>query len=126
MIILFDTLTESPQSKVLLDDGERKRPRSYLVTDTPDHKQNATILTIKQEKVRKRFSIVNPTTNSPVVPETPIKDESSLLPPSNNSAAVEQPAAAQKIISMSSRYRDLIFSGHRSYSLSPKKNFPRK
>ena len=60
----------------------QKRPRSYLVTDTPDHKQNATIITTRQEKLRKRFSFQqfnSPNTSLPIVPDTPVKSESVFL-----------------------------------------------
>lgn len=122
-----------------------------MVTDTPDHKQNSTILTIKQEKIRKRFSIVNHS-NSPVVPETPMKGQCPILTianqivmiknyfykildentnpiivPAKDSCTNECAAEPVRIISMSSRCRDLLFSSvQRSYSLSPKKNFARK
>ncbi len=54
----------------------QKRPRTYLITDTPDHKQNATIITTRQEKLRKRFSFQqfnSPNTSLPIVPDTPVK-----------------------------------------------------
>ena len=56
----------------------QKRPRTYLITDTPDHKQNATIITTRQEKLRKRFSFQqfnSPNTSLPVVPDTPVKSK---------------------------------------------------
>jgi len=56
----------------------QKRQRTYLVTDTPDHKQNATIITTRQEKLRKRFSFQqfnSPNTNLPIVPDTPVKSK---------------------------------------------------
>jgi hypothetical protein len=62
--------------KVLSEDtSNRKRQRTYLITDTPDHKQNSTIITTKQEKVRKRFSF-QPMSSFPVVPDTPVKGKS--------------------------------------------------
>jgi hypothetical protein len=53
----------------------RKRPRTCLVTDTPDHKQNSTIIAIKQEKVRKRFftQILSNSKILPTIPDTPEK-----------------------------------------------------
>lgn len=69
---------------MLLDDdndqnaagGARKKPKTYLITDTPDHKQNSTIIRTKQEKLKKRFSFHQLSTNSPalpVIPDTPVK-----------------------------------------------------
>lgn len=60
----------------------QKRQRTYLVTDTPDHKQNATIITTRQEKLRKRFSFQqfnSPNTNLPIVPDTPVKSDSRIV-----------------------------------------------
>lgn len=66
--------------KVLQNDStSNKRPRTYLITDTPDHKQNATIITTRQEKLRKRFSFQQFANNAaspsvlPSVPDTPVK-----------------------------------------------------
>ena len=71
--------------------GGRKRPRAgLLITDTPDHKQNATIMATKQERVRKRFSVqlfaaASSTTSFsssggplPSIPDTPVKSRPSL------------------------------------------------
>jgi hypothetical protein len=49
------------------DTNNRKRPRSDFVTDTPDYKQTKTIITKRQERVRKKFSLHT------VVPDTPVK-----------------------------------------------------
>jgi hypothetical protein len=51
-----------------------KRPRTCLITDTPDHKQKSTIITIKQEKLIKRLSaqLFNETNNLRI-PDTPEK-----------------------------------------------------
>lgn len=83
------SMTSSKQSRrsprikdkqIILPGDEKKRPRSYLITDTPDHKQNSTIITTRQEKLRKRFSfqISNASASSPSVilpsvPDTPVK-----------------------------------------------------
>ena len=61
------------------DTTSNKRPRTYLITDTPDHKQNATIITTRQEKLRKRFSFqqfancASSPSVLPTVPDTPVK-----------------------------------------------------
>ena len=51
------------------DSNSRKRPRSDFVTDTPDYKQTKTIITKRQERVRKKFSL------NTVVPDTPVKSD---------------------------------------------------
>jgi hypothetical protein len=56
------------------NNSNRKRPRTYLITDTPDHKQNSTIITTRQEKVKKRFSFQQ-FNSLPVVPDTPVKSK---------------------------------------------------
>ena len=68
------TILFFPFSATLLSDSPSggKRRKSYLITDTPDHKQNATILTIRQEKVRKRF-FIQQQSPLPVIPDTPVK-----------------------------------------------------
>lgn len=79
-----ENLKKSPGTKtqnILTDDDNgKKRPRTYLITDTPDHKQKTTIIRTKQEKIRKRFSFQPLSTNSnlnnnslPVIPDTPVK-----------------------------------------------------
>ncbi len=82
MKILWRQLIVEIFNKVLSDidgAGEKKRPRSYLITDTPDHKQNATIITTRQEKLRKRFSFQQFANSAsspsilPSVPDTPVK-----------------------------------------------------
>lgn len=81
---LNETTKKSPVAKsssILTDDDNgKKRPRTYLITDTPDHKQKTTIIRTKQEKIRKRFSFQPLNTNSnsnnnslPVIPDTPVK-----------------------------------------------------
>lgn len=61
--------------------GTQKRPRTYLITDTPDHKQNATIITTRQLKLRKRFSFqqfancASSPSVLPSVPDTPVKGD---------------------------------------------------
>lgn len=65
--------------------GGQKRPRTYLITDTPDHKQNSTIITTRQEKLRKRFSFQQFTSAAaslPSVPDTPVKGET-IEPPTS-------------------------------------------
>jgi hypothetical protein len=66
------------------EDGGRKRPRTCLITDTPDHKQKSTIITSKQEKLRKRFSIQLFNTNTvptslPSIPDTPVKSKNNTI-----------------------------------------------
>lgn len=70
------------QNLLIDDDNGKKRPRTYLITDTPDHKQKTTIIRTKQEKIRKRFSFqplnnnTNPNNNSlPIIPDTPVKSK---------------------------------------------------
>ena len=88
---MLENTKKSPQAKdknmltMTDDDNGKKRPRSYLITDTPDHKQNTTIIRTKQEKIRKRFSFqpLNPNSNTnnnslPVVPDTPVKSTKTL------------------------------------------------
>ncbi|RNA00997.1 hypothetical protein BpHYR1_043718 [Brachionus plicatilis] len=88
-----ENLKKSPGTKtqnILTDDDNgKKRPRTYLITDTPDHKQKTTIIRTKQEKIRKRFSFQPLSTNSnlnnnslPVIPDTPVKDDNRFI---NNS-----------------------------------------
>lgn len=73
------------------DSTSQKRPRTYLITDTPDHKQNTTIITTRQEKLRKRFSFQQFNCASspsvlPVVPDTPVKGDTKDM--SSSSAAL--------------------------------------
>ena len=67
------------------DSTSNKRPRACLITDTPDHKQNSTIITTKQEKLRKRFSIQQ-FNALPVVPDTPIKSKINIIHLHSNSS----------------------------------------
>jgi len=77
VLFLFEVMSE--------DTSNRKRQRTYLITDTPDHKQNSTIIMTKQEKVRKRFSF-QPMSSFPVVPDTPVKGKSELPETTSNSS----------------------------------------
>jgi hypothetical protein len=93
------------EKNILTDDTtDRKRSRPCLITDTPDHKQNSTIITTRQEKLRKRFSIQQ-FTPMPVVPDTPIKNETTDTDLSNVP-----------------RYSNIYGSGQKSAFSSPIKN----
>lgn len=121
---------EKPANNLLTSDIDtdaagKKRPRTYLITDTPDHKQNTTIIRTKQEKIRKRFSFQqfsssssSTNTNSlPIIPDTPVKDDNRFL----NST---EPGAAPALPIINSRCSEL-FKNTKIYS-SPTKLFSPK
>ena len=77
-IAAYDQVRRSPRrlkdSKLLMDGDEpRKMTKTYLITDTPDHKQNSSIMTVRQERLRKRFSLKHKISSLPVIPDTPVK-----------------------------------------------------
>ena len=118
------------------DETNNRKRKSYLITDTPDHKQNSTIITTRQEKLRKRFSFQQFNTapaQLPVIPDTPVKSKISFLTSScspifiyffvfideNNNS--NEAVTTQQPHIINPRCTGLNFNAHRLYA-SPRKN----